>query len=158
METRQAHDDDILCLVNCYDIPDAADDDDDAPDDDDNNTQPTEVTTMQAREMITRLIPYFEQTTEQTTSDERRENAAFFDQLWAMADVIQKRSTTRSKQTTIANFLRSRCLMEGIPNRPFQGHKPIKEKQYQGLFKGHINSPKRSNKLCKIKYVLLEVR
>ena len=109
LETGQAlDDDDILCLVNRDDVPDAADDDDDddAADDDDDDTQPTEVTTTQAREMITRLIPYFEQATEQTTSDERRENAAFLDQLWAMADVLQKRSTTRSRQTTIADFFK----------------------------------------------------
>ena len=109
LETGQAlDDDDILCLVNRDYVPDAADDDDDddAADDDDDDTQPTEVTTTQAREMITRLIPYFEQATEQTTSDERRENAAFLDQLWAMADVIQKRSTTRSRQTTIADFFK----------------------------------------------------
>ena len=69
LETGQAvEDDDILCLVNRDDVPDAAhdDDDNDAADDDD-DTKLTEVTNTQAREMITRLIPYFEQATQQTT-------------------------------------------------------------------------------------------
>ena len=60
LETGQAlDDDDILCLVNLDDVPDVANDDydDDAANDDDDDTQPTEVTTTQAREMITQHDP-----------------------------------------------------------------------------------------------------
>ena len=40
--------------------------------------------------------------------------------------------------------------MVGIPNRPFQGHKQIEKKQYNGLFKGQ-NILKRSNKTAFLK-------
>ena len=56
-----------------------------------------------------------------------------------MADVLQKWSTTRSNQTTIADFFK----MVGMPNGHFLGHKQIEKKQYNGLFKGKKHTEKK---------------
>ena len=80
----------------------------DNEEDDDDTTDPKgkDITINQAKDSISTLIAYFEQTSAILTSDDIKRNSAALDNLWPLSMLIADKAAKESRQTKVTDFFK----------------------------------------------------